>query len=292
MKSIKLFIPLVVVALLSVSCVEKSAKFQALVLERDSIQAEKNTIEANYNESLEILNEVENGFSEIREIEKKLTVDMVGVEGKPVNKKQQIVAQLTQIKEVINQNKARLEQLQQISGRQSKENSTLAKTIERMEKELADKTISILALQDELAKSNIRIGELTTAVDSLSTGLAQLNTVSNQQKSTIKKQDTDLNKVWYCVATTKVLKDAQIVSGNGLFRAKTVLDGNYDKGLFVEGDLRTLSTIATGSSKAKVLSVHPKESYSLTVGEDKKVSISIVDQEKFWSISKYLVVQI
>jgi len=116
--------------------------------------------------------------------------------------------------------------------------------------------------------------------------------VMEQQKSTIKTQDTDLNSVWYCVAPSKKLKDAKILTNTGLFQSKKVLAVDFDKSAFTQVDLRNVTSIPTNSKKAKVISSHPVDSYKLTTGDDKNITIEITNPSKFWSVSKYLVVQI
>ncbi|MBP1677525.1 MAG: hypothetical protein H6Q20_2084 [Bacteroidetes bacterium] len=291
MKTIKFMTLLLALAITAVSCVEKSGKYKSLLAERDSLNAEAQVAKSNYNETLDILNDVEEGFAAIRASEDKMMVDMKGIEGKQTSKKQQVVAQINQIKEILEQNKKRIEQLQRISAQRGKENTKLSDAIKRMEAEQAEKTSMIASLQSELAKKNIQIEELTTQVSGLSSNVAQLNEVSSQQKNTIKTQDANLNSVWYCVASAKELKEKKILSGNGLFKASTVLDKEFDKSVFKQADLRDLTSIQTGSKRAKVLSTHPKESYTLDKEADQLVTIHITNAEKFWSVSKYLVVQ-
>ena len=71
----------------------------------------------------------------------------------------------------------------------------------------------------------------------------------------------------------------------------SIMDGDFDKSAFTSADLRNLTRIETGSKKPKLLTSHPKESYTLTPGEDKLVTLEITDPAKFWSISKYLVIR-
>ncbi len=292
MKTFKFFAVITVLLLSTASCVEKSDKYKTIVAERDSLQMQAQTIEAGYNETIEILNEVEAGFASIREIEGKMTLDLKSVEGDNTTKKQQIGMQLNQVKEILAQNKVRIEQLQRQSANSGKTNSTLNQTIKRMQTELEEQTNLVASLQNELAKKNIKIEELSTTVENLNTNVAELRQVAGKQQDTIKDQDKNLNTVWYTVATASELKDAQIVSSNGLFRPKTVLDKEFDRSAFIQADLRIISTVTTSSKKAKVLSSHPQDSYTLVPDENKIITIEIINPAKFWSVSKYLVVQI
>jgi chromosome segregation ATPase len=291
MKSFKFLAVIAILALTTVSCVEKSGKYKTLLASRDSLQTRAQTLETSYNETLDILNEIEAGFAAIRESEGKIMVDMSASEGQSATKKQKLTSQLNQIKDILAQNKTRIAQLQSKLAKSGKENSALAENIKRMESELADKTAFIASLQDELGKKNITIDKLTNDVKNLNTNVSQLTDQSNRQQATIKDQDINLNTVWYIIATSKELKASAILSGNGLFRARTVLDKEFDKTLFTKADLRQVAELETGSKKAKVLSAHPLDSYSIVKGDDGLVKIVINDKVKFWSVSKYLVVQ-
>jgi TolA-binding protein len=161
----------------------------------------------------------------------------------------------------------------------------LSETINRLQSELDAQGVLVESLQAELAQKNIKIEELTTTVNNQNQNIAD-------QQSTIKGQDTDMNTVWYCVATAKQLKEAKIVTGGGLFQAKTVMESNFNQKSFTKVDLRNISTIATNSTNVKILSSHPQNSYIMETGADKNITIKITNPSKFWSVSRYLVVQI
>lgn len=274
------------------SCVENTAKYKKLAAERNSLQLQVQTLESNYNETLGILNDVETGFAQIREAEGKMMLDLKRIEGSKISKKEQIAFQIEQIKNILAQNRARIKRLQRQSGRSVEENPNLSYTIQRMQTELEEKTVFIDSLQAELERKNVKIGELTASVSQLNSELEQLSEVSEKQKQMIENQNVDLNTVWYIVDTSSNLRFFQILSSNGLFRPKTVLDKDFDKSAFTQADIRKLNVIPTGSKRIRMLTSHPQESYKFSTDEnDKTISIEILNPAKFWSISKYLVVQ-
>ncbi|HEY6914374.1 MAG TPA: hypothetical protein VI413_06840 [Paludibacter sp.] len=291
MKTIKFYVVIAALAFLTASCVENSEKYKAAIASRDSLAFEKQASDSNYIRTLTILNDIETGFSEITQNEKQMKINLKGVEG-TTNKKELIAAQMNAIKESMEQNKAKIAELQKLAAKKGKANSMLASTIKRLQTELEEKTVQIQSLQAELEQKNIKITELTTTVNDQSKNIAEQQSAMEQQKSTIKGQDTDLNTVWYCIATAKKLKEEKIVSTAGLFQSKKVLDNEFDKDAFTQVDLRNVSSIPTNSKKVKILSLHPKNSYNLVTGADKYITIEITNPSKFWSISKYLVVQI
>ena len=85
MKTFRLILALAAVALTAVSCVEKSGKYQTLLAQRDSLL----TVEQKYDQTLEILNEIETGFQSIREVEDRVMTQISDIENKPLDKKQQ-----------------------------------------------------------------------------------------------------------------------------------------------------------------------------------------------------------
>ena len=291
MKTIKFYVIIAALAFTSVSCVENSGKYKNAVAQRDSLEQINQALDSNYNQTLVILNDIETGFSEINQKEKEMKVNLKGVEGNTANKRQMIAAQMGAIKEGINQNKAKIAELRRLASKNGKANSRLAETIKRLQTEMDEKGVQIQTLQAELEQKNIKITELNTTVDTQSKNITEQQGVMEQQKSTIKGQDTDLNTVWYCVATSKRLKETKVITGGGLFQAKKVMGNEFDKSAFTQVDLRSVSSIPTNSKSAKILSTHPLNSYKLVTGTDKKITIEITNPSRFWSVSKYLVVQ-
>jgi predicted RNase H-like nuclease (RuvC/YqgF family) len=278
------------VALVTVSCVENSSKYKAAIAQRDSLAVQKQALDSNYNQTITLLNDIETGFSEINQTESDMKVNLKGVEGSS-NRRAQIVAQMKAIKETMEKNKAKIAQLQRLVGKNSKASAQLEETIKRLQSELDTKTAQIESLQAELQQKNIKITELTTTVAEQGKNIAEQSNTIEQQKTTIKSQDTNLHTVWYVVASSKQLKEAKIVTGGGLFQSKKLSATDFDQKNFTQADLRNLSSIPTNSKKVKILSLHPADSYNLVTGADNKITIEITNQAKFWSASKYLVVQ-
>ena len=78
MKTFRLILAFAAVALTAVSCVEKSGKYQTLLAQRDSLL----TVEQKYDQTLEILNEIETGFQSIREVEDRVMTQISDIENK------------------------------------------------------------------------------------------------------------------------------------------------------------------------------------------------------------------
>jgi hypothetical protein len=76
-----------------------------------------------------------------------------------------------------------------------------------------------------------------------------------------------------------------------LFSQQRVLQHDFNKNYFVRIDARNTKSIPLYSSHAKILTNHPKSSYTLEK-ENGNFVLLIVDTDEFWSVSKYLVVEV
>jgi len=291
MKAIKFYAIFAALAFLTASCVENSGKYKAAVAQRDSLAIEKQVLDSNFNQTITLLNEIETGFAVISKNEKQVQLNMKGIEGKNPNQRDVIIAQMTAIKESMEQNKAKIAELRILEAKKRKANSLLTEansqlteTIRTLQSKMDEQGVQIQSLQAELLQKNIVIDELTTTVN------IQQNELERQE-TTINEQVTDKNKVWYCVATSKQLKKAKIVTDAGLFQSQKVMKNDFDKTVFTQVDMRSITSIATNSNNVKILSSHPQSSYRLVTGADKKITITITDPSSFWSVSKYLVVK-
>jgi len=292
MKTIKFYAIIALFLFTTASCVENSSKYKKIVAQRDSVEQAKQVLDSSYNQTLGILNDIEAGFAQINENEGQLKINLKGVEGSKANKRELIAAQMTAIKNSMDQNQVKIAELRKLVDKKGKTNSKLAETIKRLQAELDEKGVQIQSLQAELEQKNIKINELNTTVDVQQKNIAEQQNVLEQQKSTIKGQDTDLNTVWYCVATSKKLKDAKIISNTGLFQKKKVMNTEFDKAAFTQVDLRNISSIETKSKKIKIITSHPQNSYKLVMDDANEITIDITNPSSFWSVSRYLVVQI
>jgi chromosome segregation ATPase len=292
MKTIKFYSIIATLVFFTSSCVENSEKYKSIVAQRDSLVMEKYAVDSNYNQTLVLLNDIENGFAEINQNESEMKIILKGIEGKKIDKREIISTQMSVIKDNMEQNKAKIAELRALASKKGKANAQLSATIKRLQLQMDESGVQIQTLQAELQQKNIKINELNTTLSAQNQNIIDQQNVLNQQKSTIEGQVTDLNTVWYCINSAQKLKEANIVSSGGLFQSKKIMNSDFDKKFFTQVDLRNISAITTDNKSIKIISSHPLSSYTLEIGDDKKITIKITNPAKFWSISKYLVVQI
>lgn len=283
---------LLLVAVASSCNVERSEKYQTLLAERDSLYTEAVAAQGGFDQALTTINEIEDALESVRAAE---GIIMLETEGGDTN---QAVSEITAIQQTLQENRDKIAKLERDLANQVSQSSALNQTVARLKKQLDEKDAYITSLREELEQNREEIAQLNSTVTNLNKNIKNLNEnieVLNVQKATqqatIQNQDAELNAVWVCIATQKVLKEKGIVKG-GLFQANEISNKGFDQSEFMQADKRELTVIPLNTKKATLITTHPEDSYEITDDENWSKVLTIRDKEAFWSISKYLVVSI
>lgn len=260
------------------SCVEKSKKYQQLMAEKEAVVLENQKIEKEYNAALGIISDVENNLSAVRDAE-----GMMLIKGENNTQRDQLNSELIQIKEQMAINRAKLDSLSNVLEKSNKDRSYLRNTIKKLQAQIEEKEIIIAQMQEQLVQKDQEIAGLNTKVSDLNENLNKANAKNDEQSRLIAEQVLEMNKVYYVGASKKELKE------NGILTSKYILRSEVPADAFTQVDKREVKEITFDGKKAKVLSAHPVESYTI-VNNGAQVVLQITDPELFWSVTKYLVV--
>jgi chromosome segregation ATPase len=275
---------LLLVPLALTSCNYKSKGYKTLEQEKDSLLLEEQKKTNQLNQDLAVINLVEENFEEIKKAENYVTFQ-TGQEHMQTDSMSQIVTDLDLIKTTLSENREKIANLNRQLAKSKGASQNLRKMIERLNKQIAEHTQLITQLRTQLAAKDVRIKELDDLVVTLNTSVDNLNQNVVQKTEQISTQEKQMNKVWYVFGTRKELKQQQIFTRSGL------LTEGFNKNYFLEADSRSLKEIALYTKKAKLLTNHPASSYSLDKVNGYLV-LKITDPNKFWDISKYLVIEV
>ncbi|MDO5571802.1 MAG: hypothetical protein Q4F97_10130 [Bacteroidales bacterium] len=287
----KILFPLAFVFVLVSSCSD-SAKMKQLQEQNDSLVIATTERQAEFDDLLSTLNEVEDGFQQIKDAENYLVVQAQSNTDINKSTKEKLAGDIKFIQETLKNNKEQIEKLQKLYDSSKNQTAQMKKTIARLNSELESKSALIASLQSELAKKDVEIADLYQSVADLAGTVDNLTETTETQQAQIKQKDDDLNTAYYVFGTNKELKDESIVDGGGLFKGSKLLPENFNKEYFTKVDIRKFKEIQLYAKKAKVLSNMPAGSYSLEKGEDGNLTLKITDSAKFWSLAKYLVIQV
>ena len=235
------------------------------------------------NQAMRAIADIQEGFRVINEAEGRMAIH-VGVEG--VTDTQLLKEDICFIQQKMEANRAQIERLQKRLKANDIELDGLRKVLANLQRELDDKVARIAALQTELMEKNIRIAELDSAVMVLTGDVNALHKMADIQQEVIEQQVLQLNGAWFVYGTAKELKDQNILKSGKVFSST-----DFNKNYFTEIDVRDDKVFPLYAKHAKLLTTHPDGSYEFLRDADKLLTLSIVDAEAFWSVSRYLVIQ-
>lgn len=284
--------PLLVVltVLLLVSCHKQPADVESLQRQNDSLLQVKAQLEKETNEYLASLNEIEENFDKVKQMENYIQINK-SVENSNQDVRSKINDDILMMTGILKKNKEHIASLTHKLGRSGLKIREMQKTIERLNNMLNEKIDLIQSLSNELQIKDAAIADLNKNVETLNQDVANLKTQTQSQQEQIVNQDEKLNTGWYVFGTVKELKDQKILTSGGIFSSAKVLQKDFNKEYFVKVDIRQVKSIPLYSKKARILTNHPQGSYSLDKPDGNYI-LTIKDFREFWSVSRYLVVQV
>ena len=284
----KILFLVVCVAMFS-SCDEMKQN-EKLKSQNESLSVALAERDAELNDILSAFNEVQEGFRLINEAENRVDLQSGVIEG--TSSAQRIKEDIRFITEKLQANRERIAELENQLKNSKYASSELKKTVANLNKELQAKTQQIATLQAELASKNIRIAELDDAVATLNQNVSYLVAENEIKSATVASQDKALNAAWFVFGTSSELKDQKIITKKFLQKKKVLEDKDFNKDYFTPIDIRTDKLIKLYSKDAKLLTTHPEGSYEFIKDNKGQLTLSILSPNKFWSVSRYLVIEV
>ena len=270
--------------LFSCTNVKDSEEYKQLQEERDSLLMQGSSSDTEIAEMMSVIDDVEANFNQIREAEKYLAVQSAEKGELSANTKQRIVDNFKMINEVLQKNKAQLAELNKKYSSSTGQTAALRSTIERLNKEMQESGLRIVDLQTEISRRDETIAQLSGNVSELSGHV-------EEQSVTIREQEKSLNTANFVFGTMSELKNQKILTG-GFLQSTKVMDGTFNQDYFIKIDIREVTRIPLYDKKAKLWSTHPDDTYEFEKGADGNLTFVIKDTQRFWSLTKYLIIEV
>lgn len=237
-----------------------------------------NSKEAAMAEFLNSFNEIQQNLNEIKTREKLISASSEGKELKKPSK-DQIINDIQSIYDLLDKNKKKV--------------ASLNKKLKDSNMKISELDLAISNLKDQLNSKESEIADLKGKLEQMNVDFANLKVryVEEQRESDLKSEK--LNTAYYVVGTKNDLVKKGIITKKGGFigigkvsEVNTTISEND----FVKIDISQTLEIPIHGDKVHLISNHPADSYKLIEGKSSIDKIMILDPDKFWSQSKYLVI--
>lgn len=270
-------------AAMFVSCDMNNSKSASMQYKIDSLQHIIDGRDAELNDLMGIVADVQEGIRCINEAEQRVTI----AEGDAERASQRDVIRenMQFIQDAMAQNRQTISKLQEKLNASSIRSEKLQQTISQLQKQIEEQGARLQELEASLAEKNILIASQGEQIDSLTNNVQTLAAETAAKQQTLDQQDKDLHRAWFVFGTKTELKSQKILKDGEVLR-----DGGFNQDYFTEIDIRYDREVRFYSKSVKVLTTHPSDSYQLVRDAQKQYELHITNPEKFWSVSKYLVV--
>lgn len=253
--------------------------------QRDSLMQVISQRDAELDEIMSTVNEINEGFRLINEAQGRVSTEVANGEGQ--NMKAQVRENIQFIQQTLQQNKEQIEKLKTRLKGSSLQNTKLQETLDQLTAQMEEKSQQIEALKAELTAKDATIAEQGEQIEALNTNVKELSTANEEKAKVVATQDKQLNTAWFVFGTKSELKEQNILN-----KKEVLKDGNFNKNYFTEIDIRTQKEIKLYSKSATLLTSHPSGSYTLAKDAKGQYVLKINNPNTFWSVSRYLVIQV
>ncbi len=274
---------------------KRANQLEQEAMRQDSINAALqdsiNTANAERDSLIDLMNDISEGMTQIKELEDIVSVNNLSSE--TPDRKKQLRDDIVLIQQSINKHKARLEDLEKRLKQSASYNGKMEKTVASLKRQLEEQQSTINDLTNQLAAAHIQIKSLNQSVDSLNTvnkAVVKEKEAAQEQTKNLTNEVNNLNTCYYVVGSKKELKANKIIE-SGFLRKTKILQGDFEMSYFTKADRRTLNEIPLHSKKAQLMTNHPKDAYDIVEIEGSKV-LRITNPARFWEKSNFLVVKI
>ncbi len=285
----KRLIPIALIALLSACQLTDSGDIQQ---EKDSLLMVNAEKDRQMNSLVTTLIQIDDNLQSIKEKENIISLNVASGETSGEALEDRINRDIQLIYDLMLQNKDEISKLERNLKQSGTNNANLNKLVNRLNKQLKDKTLEIIKLKQQLESQSIEIDELNFSISGLQSVVDSLQNVRNATQQQLDEATVQLYKAHYVFGTKKELKEQNIISSDGLFSKKKVSGEGFSEEYFTTIDYREIDSIPLFRPKAKILTVHPESSYQLEEANEGAMVLRINDKEAFWSMSRFLVVQV
>ena len=273
-------------------------ELESLRTENSELRAEAAEKDSSLVSFIEAFNEIEENLAEIRQRE--LNISLQSAESGRTNKQvqEQIKEDIKVINDLIAQNRQKIEdlnsQLQNSNSKNVRLNRMMIEMKNNLIQQTEEKDQQIAVLKEDLQNINFTVEELNADLDTLQKKNEMLAFEKEEKETQLEEKINSLNTAYIALGTKKELEEENIIQKEGGFLGigKTEkLNDELNVSAFREVDIRKTLSIPVTGKKVELVTPHPAESYRL-IGEEEVEKIEIVNPEKFWNNSKYLVVRV
>ncbi len=279
------------VAMLNACGVRDTEEYRTLAKEKDSLSIQLRNRDQQLDAIALSMDEIENNLAEIEKHE--LAIGKMKREGH-LTQQDKISEMIKNIDTYIEDNRNKVTALEQKLKESNNASAGLKRMIAQLKKTITEKEEQISDLRRTVAVLEVEKDSLNYTIYRKDTELASKDFELTSNRKTLAETEAALTTAFYKIGNRKALLESGIIQKEGgvlgMGRTLTLAD-QVNAGNFNKINTKETQEIDLGITKKRnVISSHPVDSYYFS-NSNGHVYLTIADKQKFWSVSKYLVIE-
>ncbi len=250
---------------------------------KDQLETNMENVEAYFSD----LNQIEENLRIIKEREDIISGETSGSLELVLSQQESINQDIMLIGELMEKNRELIASLNNRIRIADQRVSGFEQMVARLNQTIDEKEIEIQMLREQLAKMNLQVDLLMARVDTL-------EQESDRKSQLLQEQTLEMNAAWFAMGSPRELIENNIILREGGFlgigRTKR-LKADFNKDFFTRIDVTRDFDITIVGENPELITSHHSDSYQI-VTEEGETLLRINDPDRFWSASRYLVIQI
>lgn len=253
--------------------------------QRDSLQTIIDNQSEELNDFMASFSQIQEGLQQMSEAEGRVTV--ANSDPELTNSKETIRENMEFLSSTMQQQRDMIAKLREKLQTSSLNVDKMKQALDNLQSQLDTQTARVQELQAQLAERDETIALQGATIAQQDEAITRQSEEIEKKAATVAAQDKALNEAWYVFGTKSELKAQKIIDSGELLKSD-----RFNKDYFTKVDIRNTRDIKLYSKNAKLLTSHPDGSYILKADANGEYALKITDPQKFWSLSRYLVIQV
>lgn len=279
------------------ACKNERVDMAGYMKERDSLIIENQANKEELAELNSIISTVSAGLDSIA-IQEGILYSGKTRDGVALNRNQ-IIANINSMAEILKRQREKIQSLQDSLAMRSANPNKSSQSIEKLQnviaflnKQLAEKDNEIQSLRRDVNSKNKDINQLRTSLSDMRNRAEKAENRTQVVTQALAKQDEIINECYIKIGTKKQLVASGLLKG-GFLQKKKVNYEDVDKSKFNAVDIRKFREVTLKSNNPKILTPQPSNnSFHFEENGDGTCTLVITNPTQFWSVSKFLIIQL
>lgn len=267
------------------SCVSNS-EYKQLRASYDSVQMLNVAYQDQAYETDSLVASIIIGFQELSHVESMINVNALKGE-LPLKEQRRIKEHIHLLGDKLNQSNNAIEHLIQRVESSEQASMRMRGTISILREQLTKQQARVGTIAEETVRKIKQFNELDSSLNRLQSEAKRMQSFNLEEQLRLKLIEDSLNIVYYALGTKGDLREMRLITPDN----KVSVD-RAELSYLTKRDKRELKEINMQSKTARLLSIHPKQSYRMRPDSKGYLTLEILEPKAFWEYSHIMLAEV